>query len=148
MSLVRHRKAKGDYEILDTFEAGVELLGYEVKSLKEGHATLEGAYASLTDGEAFLRGLHISPYQTNNTPPSHDPDRSRKLLLKKSEIRELSQKLSQKGLTLIPLSLYNKGRKIKVELALVRGKKKYDKRETIKKRDTERDLERTLKTKF
>ncbi len=141
-----HRRVKFDYEILDTIETGIELFGFEVKSVKAGHVKLEGAYASLKNGEFFLRSFFISPYQAKNTPTSYDPERVRKLLVKRSEIHELEKKLGTKGLTLVPLSLYNKGRSIKVEIALVRGKKKYDKREAIKKRDTERDLKRTLKT--
>jgi SsrA-binding protein len=138
-------KARFDYEILERYDAGIELLGYEVKSVRAGHGSLTGAHVILRGGEVFVVGLRIDPYQVGNTPPDYVPDQTRKLLLTKKEIRELEEQDSKKGLTLIPLSLYNKGGKIKVSLAVARGKKKFDKRETIKKRDTDRDISRLLK---
>ena len=137
-------KARFDYEIMDEYEAGIELLGFEVKSARAGHGSLTGAYIIVRGGEVFITGLRIDPYQPGNTP-DYDPLRTRKLLLTKKEIHELAETELKKGLTMVPLALYNKGSKIKVRFAIARGKKKFDKRETIKKRDTDRDLRRTLK---
>lgn len=145
MALVSNKKAYFDFEVLETFEAGLELFGFEVKSLKSGQGSLVGAYVIIRGGEAFLVNATIPPYQHPNTPQSYDPSRPRRLLLNKKEIAELVGSEKQKGLTIVPLSLYNKGGKIKAEIAIVRGKKKHDKREAIKKRDTERELGRTLK---
>lgn len=139
------RKVRFNYEILETLEAGVELFGYEVKSVKAAQVSLEGAYIIVRGGEAYVIGMHISPYQNANTPKDYDPLRTRKLLLTKKEIRELADKEATKGLTIVPLSLYSKGRRIKVSIGIVRGKKQFDKRETIKKRDTDREIRRTLK---
>lgn len=144
MSLIKNRKASFDYEILEKYEAGVELLGFEVKSLKKGQGSLEGSHVTVRGGEAFVMNMQIPPYQPTNTPPDYDPLRNRKLLLTKKEIEELAKNEAQKGLTIVPLSVYNKGRRVKMEIAVVRGKKKYDKRETIKKRDTEREIRRSL----
>ena len=141
---IDNRKAYFNYEIEEKLEAGIELLGHEVKSLKNGSASLAGAYCSIRGGEIFLVGMHITPYQPLNNI-GHNPDRERRLLLSKKEIKYLADKDSTKGLTLIPLSLYSKGRRIKVELAVAKGKKLHDKRETIKKRDTDREIRRTLK---
>jgi SsrA-binding protein len=116
-----------------------------VKAIRKGMASLRGAHVVVRGGEAYIVGASIPPYQTNNTPVDYDPTRSRRLLLSKKEIRTLLGKEEQKGLTLVPLSLYNKSSVIKVHIAVARGKKKVDKRETIKKRDTNRDIERTLK---
>ncbi|MBP6884450.1 MAG: SsrA-binding protein SmpB [Candidatus Pacebacteria bacterium] len=138
-------KARFDYEILERFDAGIELLGYEVKSVRAGHGSLTGAHVIVRGGEVFIVGLRIDPYQVGNTPPDYQADQTRKLLLTKKEIYQLEESDSKKGLTLIPLSLYNKGGKIKVNFAIARGKKKFDKRETIKKRDTDRDIRRELK---
>jgi len=145
MSLVQNKKAYFNYEILEKFEAGIELLGFEVKALKNGQASLEGSHVTIRGNEAFVTGMHISPYQPKNTPKEYEPVRNRRLLLTKKEIDKLGGAEKQKGLTIVPLSVYNKGRKLKVELAIVRGKKQFDKRETIKKRDTERELRRNLK---
>jgi SsrA-binding protein len=147
MSLIRNKKATLNYEILEKYTAGIALLGSEVKSLALSHATLEGAYVSIKNREAYLRGLSISPYQANNPSSTFDGERERKLLLNRKEIDEIERALHEKGLTLVPLSLYNSKGKIKVEIAVVRGKKKHDKREAIKKRDTERELKRSLKIK-
>lgn len=144
-NLVTHKKARFNYEILESFEAGIELLGFEVKALREHKGSLDGAYVTLRGSEAFLINFDLPAYQEKNTPESYDSNRNRKLLLTKAEIAKLSAQESKKGLTIIPVSVYNKGRKVKVSIALVRGKKEFDKRETIKKRDTERHIQRTLK---
>lgn len=145
MSLIQNRKAYFNYEILEKLEAGIELLGFEVKSLKKGQGSLEGSHITVCGGEAFVVNMQIPPYQPANTPKDYDPSRNRRLLLTKKEIASLVKTESQKGLTIVPLSVYNKGRKLKIEVAVARGKKKYDKRETIKKRDTEREMRRSLK---
>jgi SsrA-binding protein len=141
-SLIQNKKAYFNYEILEKIEAGIELLGFEVKSLKKGQGSLEGSHITVRGGEVFVINMQIPPYQPANTPASYDPLRNRKLLLTKKEISELAGSEGQKGLTIVPLSVYNKGRKLKLEIAIVRGKKKYDKRETIKKRDSEREIRR------
>jgi len=143
--LVTHKRARFDYEILDTFEAGIQLLGFEVKSLKNKHGSLEGAHITVRGNEAFIIGMRIPPYQQANTPKDYDENRLRKLLLSKKEIAKLGEKEGQRGLTIVPISVYNKERKVKLEIAVVRGKKKTDKRQTLKKRDTDRDIRRTLK---
>jgi SsrA-binding protein len=145
MSLIQNKKAYFNYEILDKIEAGIELLGFEVKSLKKGQGSLEGSHIVIRGNEAFVVNMQIPPYQPANTPPDYDPLRNRRLLVTKKEIGRLSEEENQKGLTIIPISVYNKGRKLKIEVAIVRGKKKYDKRESIKKRDTEREIRRSLK---
>ena len=143
--LLHNKKASFDYEILGRFEAGISLLGLEVKSLKQKKGSLEGAHITVRGKEAFVVSMRIPAYQPTNTPKDYDEYRLRKLLLTKKELDELSKKESEKGLTIVPISVYNKGRKIKLEIAVVRGKKRYDKREIIKKRDTKRDIERSLK---
>ncbi|OGZ41946.1 MAG: SsrA-binding protein [Candidatus Ryanbacteria bacterium RIFCSPHIGHO2_02_FULL_45_43] len=145
MALAENRKAYHDYEILEKFEAGLSLRGFEVKSILLGRAALKGGRVIIRNNEAFSVGVHIPPYQKANTPKEYEPDRARKLLLHKKEIQYLLGKEKQKGLTMVPLKLYNKGRKIKLEFAVVRGKKKYDKREVIKKREAKRKVERSLK---
>jgi len=144
-AFVTNRKAHFNYEILEKLEAGIELLGHEVKSVKNAQANLEGAHVTVRGGEAYLVGATITPYQPANTPADYDPARNRRLLLTKKELADLEGKESQKGLTIVPISMYSKGRKLKLEIAIVRGKKKFDKRQTIKKRDSKRDIERTLK---
>ena len=145
MTLIQNKKAYFNYEILEKTEAGIELLGFEVKSLKKGQGSLEGSHITIRGNEAFIINMQIPPYQPANTPKDYDPLRNRRLLLTKKEISSLLEEEKQKGLTIVPLSVYNKGRKLKLEIAVVRGKKKYDKRETIKKRDTDREIRRTLK---
>lgn len=145
MPLIQNKKAHFNYEILERIEAGIELLGFEAKSLKGGQGSLEGAHITIRGNEAFVINMQIPLYQPANTPKDYDPIRNRKLLLTKKEIIDLGKKEGQKGLTIIPLSVYNKGKKVKLEIAVVRGNKKYDKRETIKKRDTDREIERDLK---
>lgn len=146
MSLITNRKASFNYEILDTYAAGIELFGYEVKSLKAGQGSLEGSHVTVRGGEAYIVGMFIPPYQVNNTPTSYDPYRNRKLLLKKAEIQTLSEIEGKTGLTIVPLSVYNKQRnttaKVKIDVAVAKGKKKFDKRETLKKQDTERQTRR------
>jgi SsrA-binding protein len=143
--LVENKKARLNFEILETVEAGIELLGFEVKSLRLGRGTLEGAHITVRGAEAYLIGMHIPPYQVNNTPRGYDPMRHRRLLLLKRELSVLASLESQKGLTIVPIMVYNKGKNLKVRLAVARGKKKFDKRETLKKRDASRHIERTLK---
>ncbi len=156
MNLIEHKKARLDYEILEEFEAGIELLGHEVKSIRARHGKLEGAHVIVRPTsprlrrasaglEAYIVGMHIPPYQAANTTENYDPDRSRKLLLTKKELPELATYEGQKGLTIVPISVYNKGSKLKVKIAVGRGRKKYDKRAVLKKRDTDRDIRRTLK---
>jgi SsrA-binding protein len=140
-----HRRAKFDYEILDTIEAGIVLLGTEVKSVRAGQAKLEGGRVIVRGGEVFLVGITIPPFQRKNTDDSYEADRPRKLLLSKKEIDLLEEKSGQAGLTVVPIKLYNAGRNVKLEIAVVRGKKKTDKRESIKARDTARDVERSFK---
>jgi len=143
--LAENKKAYFNYQILEKFEAGISLIGQEVKSIKSGRINLAGSYVVLKDSEVFLIGANIPPYQPKNAPPDYNPERSRKLLLKKSEIKYLIGKVRQKGLTLVPLKVYTKRGKIKLEFGVAKGKKKFDKRELIKKREFEREKERFLK---
>lgn len=145
MALVENKKAYLNYEILGELEAGLELLGGEVKSLRAGQGKLEGAHAIVRNGEAYLVGAHVPPYQAANTPAEYDPDRTRKLLLTKPEIAKLAEFEGQKGLTIVPLRVYNKGRNLKLSLGIARGRKKYDKRAVLKERDTKREIDRSLK---
>ena len=145
MNLVEHKKARFDYEVLEEYEAGIELLGHEVKSLRAHHGKLEGSHVIVRGGEAYITGMSVPPYQPKNTPKEYDPARTRKLLLTKKEIAALAVFEGQKGLTIIPLSVYNKQSKLKVRIAVARGRKKYDKRAVLKQRDTEREIRRTLK---
>ena len=146
--VARNRKARYEYHIVDTMEAGIVLVGTEVKSVRQGKVNLRDSYAALEGGEIFLHNLHISPYEKGNIF-NHDPMRKRKLLLHGREIRKLRGKVLEKGLTLVPLSIYFiDNRLAKIELALVRGKKLYDRREDIKKRDYDRDIERQMRRKY
>jgi SsrA-binding protein len=142
--IASNRKARFEYEILDTFEAGIALLGPEVKSLRAGRASLSDAYAHVRRGEMFLANAHISPYEEASRE-NKDPRRERKLLLHRNEILRLAGQVAERGLTLVPLSLYFKAGRAKVELALVRGKKLYDKRDTIRRREEQRDVQRALR---
>ena len=144
-SYAENRKVRFDYEILEKYEAGIELLGSEVKSVRGGQMSLEGSFVIIRGGEAFLINANVPPYQAKNAPKDYDPLRNRKLLLTKKEIAELAGSEKNKSLTIVPISVYNKNRKIKVEIALVKGKKKFDKRETIKKRDVDREIRREIK---
>jgi SsrA-binding protein len=138
-----NRKARHDYAIVELFEAGVSLLGTEVKSLREGHASLADAFATVDDGEVWLRNLHIPEYQ-HGSWTNHDPRRNRKLLLHRQQIDRLVGKIRDGNLALVPLSLYFTGGKVKVELALARGKRAYDKRQDMARRDAQRDVVREL----
>ncbi|MBI4489553.1 MAG: SsrA-binding protein SmpB [Deltaproteobacteria bacterium] len=140
-----NRKARHDYFIEETYEAGLVLRGSEVKSLRDGKANLKDSYARILKGEAFLLNAHISPYPAANQF-NHEPTRNRKLLLHKQEIRRLTGKVMERGLTLIPLKLYFKDGRAKVELGLARGKKLYDKRETLRRKVAQREIERSLKS--
>jgi len=142
-TLITNRRARFSYEIMETVEAGISLMGTEVKSIRDGQANIKEAYADVRDGEVFLVGAHISPYEQGNRN-NHEPLRERRLLLKANEIKRLTGKVQEKGLTLVPMRLYLKGRLIKLELGVGRGKKLHDKRETIKRRDQEREVEREL----
>lgn len=144
-SLIYNKKAGFNYEILDKYTAGIELFGNEVKSVKGKHGSLDGAYISVRGKEAFLLAAFIPPYQAGNTGDSYDSYRARRLLLTKKEISELTGKESVKGLTIIPISVYNKNNLLKLEFGLAKPKKKFDKRETIQKRETDRDIRRSLK---
>jgi SsrA-binding protein len=145
VNYAENRKAYFNYEILQKYETGIELLGLEVKSVRAGRMSLEGAFVIVRGGECFLINAYTPPYQVNNTPKDYDPLRNKKLLLTKKEIKELADSGSDKSLTIAPLSVYNKGKKIKVEIALAKGKKKRDKREIIKKRETDREIRREYK---
>lgn len=143
-TLAQNKKARHDYFILETFEAGIELFGTEVKSVRQGKLNLTDAYASIDNGEVIVKGMHISPYEQGNIF-NKDPLRHRKLLLHKKEIRKLIGQIKQDGLSLVPLSVYLKGSLVKVSLALVKGKKLYDKRDDIAKKDARRNMDRALK---
>lgn len=145
MSIITNRKATFDYAVEAKFEAGIELLGFEVKAIRAGKANLTGSYVVVRAGEAYLVNASITPYQAANTPEHYDPLRTRRLLLTKKELRTLGEADSTKGLALIPLAWYNKGRRLKLELAIGKGKKQVDKREGIKKRESDRSIARTLK---
>lgn len=137
-----NRRATFDHEILETYEAGVELFGFEVKAILGGRMTLAGAFVVMKNTEAWLLNAGIMPLQPKNTPLSYQPDRSRRLLLHKAQIRELMGKTSQKGLTIIPLKAYTRGHRIKLLIGLAEHKKQHDKRETIRRRDAEREMSR------
>ncbi len=142
--IASNRRAQHDYTIEDTVEAGLVLTGTEVKSLRAGRATLTDGFGQITDGEAWLYGVHIPQY-TQGTWTNHDPRRTRKLLLHRREIDKLASSVSERGLTLIPLSLYFSDGKVKIELGLARGKRSYDKRQDLAKRDAAREMERALR---
>ncbi len=143
--VTKNRKAYHDYFIQESYEAGLSLVGTEVKSLRQGKANLKESYAIIKDGEVFLLNCHISPYSHGNIE-NHDPVRTRKLLLHKKEISKLWAKTSQQGLTLIPLKLYFKNGKAKVEIGLAKGKRQYEKRDSIKEREAKREVERHMKS--
>jgi SsrA-binding protein len=141
--IAQNRKARHDYAVLDTFEAGVMLTGTEVKSLRLGRASLTDGFATIDDGEVFLRNVHIPEYEQGSWT-NHEPRRTRKLLLHKAEIERLIGKTKESGLTLVPLALYFSNGKVKVELALARGKRSYDKRQDLARRDADREVQRAL----
>lgn len=144
-TLAENRKIYHEYEILETIEAGIELRGFEVAATKRGMAALAGSRVVIKNEEAFLVGATIAPYQPQNTPSDYDPQRTRKLLLHKKELQRLLGKHKEAGLTILPIKVYTKHGIVKCEIALARGKKKYDKREVIKKRESARRIERILK---
>lgn len=142
--LAENKRAYHDYEILEKYEAGIQLTGFETKGARAGRMNISAAYAIIRGGEAWLLNSFVAPYQAGNAPAGYDPERTRKLLLKKEEIKELTGKLQQKGLTFLALKVYTKGRRnlIKVELGLARARKTRDKREYIRKKEAEREMRR------
>jgi len=145
MAVVENKRVGFDYSIIEEMEAGLQLYGYEVKSLRAGHGSLKGARVVARGGEAYLVGATIPAFQPANAPKSYDPERTRKLLLSSKEIAHISSAEGEKGLTIVPLKVYNKERNLKLLLAIARGKKKEDKRQSIKERDEKRRIQRTLK---
>ena len=143
---VRNKKVTLNFELLDLFEAGAVLLGTEVKSIRQGQGKLDGSHVVVRGGEVYLVGASIPPFQKANAPTDYDNERVRKLLLSKKDILKLYNESEKKGLTIVPIRWYNTGSKLKLEIAVAKGKKKHDKRDTIKQRDTKREIERTLKT--
>ena len=143
-TIAKNRKAYYDFDIIETYEAGISLQGTEVKSLREGRVNLKDSYALIKNSEAFLLNCHINPYSHGNIQ-NHDPLRTRKLLLHKKEIDKLWGNVSQQGLTLVPLKIYFKNNKIKVEIGVARGKKQYEKRSSIKEKEANREIERHMK---
>ncbi len=146
-TVAQNRKARHDYFVEESYECGLELRGTEVKSIRLGKCNLKDSYASVEKGEMWVHGMHISPYEKGNIFNT-DPMRPKKLLMHKVEIRKLEQAIMQKGLTLVPLSVYLKQGRMKLELGLCKGKKNYDKRDDIAKRDAEREIERSMRGKF
>lgn len=146
-SVIQNRRARHEYHVLERFEAGIELQGTEVKSLRDGHMTLKDSYADVQNGEMFLVNAHINPYDKGNIF-NHDPERPRRLLMHKREIFKLGQRVEEKGLTLIPLRVYFKNGRAKVEIGLCKGKHSVDKRDTIRERDIERETDRMIKERY
>lgn len=146
-TITTNRAARHEYFVLETYEAGIELYGTEIKSIRNGSVNLKESWADIQNGEVFVYGMHISPYEMGNIF-NRDPFRVRKLLLHRKEINKLMGKIKQEGLTLIPLSLYFKKQYVKVELGLCKGKKLYDKRESMAKRDAKRDIDRAMKERY
>lgn len=146
-TITENRKARHEYFVIESIETGIELVGTEVKSLRLGQVNLKDSWCSIDKGELFIKGMHISPYEKGNIF-NRDPMRVRKLLMHKKEINRLFGKIKQDGLTLIPLSLYFKGSKVKVQLGLCKGKKLYDKREDAAKKDAKRQIERAVKSRL
>ena len=140
-----NRQDRFEYEILETFETGLELLGSEVKSIRQGKVNLRDGFALIRDGEVWLHNVHISPHETTNKAYNHEAKRTRKLLMRRDEIRKLIGKVEQQGLTLVPLKMYLKRGWIKLNLALVKGKKLHDKRESVKRKEAKREIERAMK---
>jgi len=143
-SIATNRRARHEFEILETVEAGLVLRGTEVKSLRDSQVTFKDAYATIRNNEAWLRGCHINPY-SHGTDANHDPERDRKLLLHRREINRLNGKIAERGLTLIPLRLYLKGGRVKLELGLARGRKTHDKRSAIKEREVRREMDKAAR---
>lgn len=144
-TLATNKKARFDYEILETIEAGLQLIGPEVKSIKAGHVQLKGSFLHIHKSELWLKGAFVSSYKPAGNQDGYDPYRDRKVLVHRRELKRLIGKRQSEGLTLVPLSIYTKGDLIKLEFAVARGKKKYEKRETIKKRDVQRDIRERMK---
>ena len=144
-SLIQNKKAYFNYEIMEKYTAGIELFGFEVKSLKEKRGQIDGAYVTVRGGEAFLIGANIPAHQPVNAPEDFNSLRNRKLLLTKKEIKLLAEKEAEKGLTIVAIAVYNNNKKLKLEIGIGKGKKSFDKRESIKKRETDREIRRTLK---
>lgn len=145
MSIVSNKKATLNYDVIDTYEGGLELHGYEVKAIRAGKVKFDGSYVVILGDELFLKNAEISPYQANNLPKDFDPQRVLKILVHKNEIRKLRHKVEKEGLTLIPLSIFAKGPKLKLDFALARGKKKSDKRQDIKRREDNIEILRAIK---
>lgn len=145
MALIKRKAAHHEFEIVEEFEAGIELAGHETKALRSGMGSLEGAHIIIRGGEAFLVGMHVPAYQPANAPADYDPDRPRRLLLHKKEIGKLAGYERQKGLTIVPISVYNKNRNLKVLIAVAKGRKKEDKRRVIKEREEKRRMDREIK---
>lgn len=148
MALIENKKVGLEYHLLEEMEAGLELFGFEVKSLRAGLGSLKGARVVARGGEAYLVGASIPPWQIANAPKSYDQERTRRLLLNKKEIDRISGAESEKGLTIVPIRVYNKSRKLKLAIAIARGKKKADKRQTIRAREEKRRIDRTLKKEY
>lgn len=144
-ALLENKKVYFNYEILEKYEAGLELRGFEVKALKSKRGNIQGGRVIVRGGEVYLVGMDIPPYQPQNTPKDYEPQRTRKLLLHKEEISRLAGKVSSAGLTVVPTRVYTSHGRIKIEVAVVRGRKKYEKREKIKRRDAEREISRSMK---
>lgn len=145
MSLATNKKATLNYEVLDTYEGGLELHGFEVKAIRMGRIKFDGSYIIINNDEVFLKNAEISPYQPNNIPKDFQPNRLIKILISKKEILKLKHKIEKEGLTLIPLSIFNKNKKLKIDFALAKGKKKHDKRQDIKKREDTIEILRAIK---
>ena len=144
-TIAQNRRARHEYQVLESFEAGIELRGTEVKSLRDGKITLKDSYADVVGGELYLVGAHINPYEQGNIY-NHDPERPRRLLMHKREIVRLASQVAEKGLTLVPLRLYFKEGRVKVEIGLCRGKKLHDKRESVKEQEAKRDMDRYIRS--
>ena len=145
MSIVSNKKATLNYEVLDKFEGGLELHGFEVKAIRMGRIKFDGSYIIINNNEIFLKNAEIAPYQPNNIPKDFESNRLIKILISKKEILKLKQKIDKEGLTLIPLSIFNKNKKLKIDFALAKGKKKHDKRQDIKKREDSIEILRAIK---
>ena len=144
MIIAQNKRAYFDYEILETYEAGIELRGFEVKAIKSGRINLAGSYAVIRDNQLWLLNADVPPYQPLNTPSDYNSKRTRRLLVRKAELKGLIGRIQEKGLTLVPTKIYTKHGRIKIEIGLAKSKKKADKREAIKKRDIEREIGRNL----
>jgi len=145
MSIATNKKATLNYEVLDKYEGGLELHGFEVKAIRMGRIKFDGSYIIINNDEVFLKNAEIAPYQPNNIPKDFQPNRLIKILISKKEILKLKQKTEKEGLTLIPLSIFNKNKKLKIDFALAKGKKKHDKRQDIKRREDTIEILRTIK---